>query len=233
MQNEIERIRSGKNGFRFIDLTGQRFGKLVAIKPVGQAKGKQYLWECICDCGNTSVAIGSNLIRGNTKACGCVRLTEIGDRTRKHGMSKTRIFNIWAGMRKRCLNPKCKAYKNYGGRGIKIDPRWDSFENFYEDVHESYADNLSLDRYPDINGDYGPSNFRWATQKTQNNNRRTNVHVELDGESKTLAEWSNISGVHPTVIKYRLKNNWSVREAIFKATPKGTTLESISQYLVF
>lgn len=218
---------------RFIDLAGRRFGKLVAIKPNGQNRAKQYLWLCQCDCGNASTAIGSNLIRGNTKACGCVRLTEIADRTRKHGMSKTRLFKIWAGMRKRCLNPKCKGYKNYGGRGITINPRWDSFENFYKDVFETYEETLSLDRFPDVNGEYGPDNFRWATQKTQNNNRRNNVIIELDGIKKTLSEWSSISGVHQTVITYRIKNGWELNDAIYRPTIHDKSLKSISKYLVF
>lgn len=218
---------------RFVDLTNKKFGKLTAIKTAGKNKARQYLWYCECECGGNSIVIGSNLIRGNTVACGCVRQTDIANRTRKHGMSKTRLFKIWAGMRKRCLNPKCKSYKNYGGRGIKIDERWDSFENFYEDVHKTYSDNLSLDRFPNTNGNYSPDNFRWATSKDQNNNRRSNVIINFNNESKTLSEWAKLSGIHSTVISYRIKNGWEIKDAIYKPTLQKNKLKNISQYLVF
>lgn len=220
-------------GTRFIDLTGIRFGKLVATSIYGQNKAKQYLWNCKCDCGNNSVAIGSNLIRGNTKACGCVKLTEIGDRTRKHGMVKSRIFKIWAGMRKRCMNPNCFAYKDYGGRGITICKRWDKFDLFYEDMGKTYSDNLSLDRI-NPNGNYEPTNCRWATMKQQNNNRRNNRIVKCDGIEKTLAQWSEISGIHPTTISNRIKVGWDIVDAIYKPTiKKNFELSDISKYLVF
>lgn len=228
----VEQIKAKRKGTRFVDLTGRVFGKLTAISPAGQNKAKQYLWNCICECGGESIVVGSNLIRGNTKACGCVRLTEIGDRTRKHGMVKTRIFKIWAGMRKRCLNPKCDSYHLYGGRGIKICERWDEFDKFYEDMGESYGDHLSLDRI-DPDGDYCPENCRWATTKQQNNNRRNNRIVELNGISKTLAQWSESSGIRQNTISNRLKVGWDTHSAIYQATLKRNDLKNISKYLVF
>lgn len=233
MAESVEEIKLKRKGSRFVDLTGIRFGKLVAISPNGQNKAKQYLWNCLCDCGNTSVVVGSNLIRGNTKACGCVRLTEIGDRTRKHGMGKSRIFKIWAGMRKRCLNPQCLSYKLYGGRGIKICQRWNSFDLFYKDMYIGYSDNLSLDRI-DPNGDYEPNNCRWATTKEQNNNRRNNRVIEYNGEVKTLSQWSELSGVKQNTISNRIKSGWDTYDAIYKKPIyKNVGYHELSKYLVF
>lgn len=221
-----------KRGNRFKDLTNIRFGKLVAIKPIKKPCDRKMYWECICDCGKNVIVLSSNLTRNNSKSCGCSREC-IGERTTKHGMTETRMFKIWTGVRKRCTNPKCKSYHNYGGRGITISPKWDNFINFYNDMKEGYADDLSLDRI-DHNGNYEPGNCRWATQKTQNRNRRNNHIVNCENESKTLAEWSEISGVNYTVIAYRIKNGWDTKKAIYTPTiQQGKSLKSISKYLVF
>ena len=232
MAETVAQIKLKRNGSRFVDLTGRKFGKLTAIRPFCQNRAKQYLWECKCECGGTSVVVGSNLIRGNTKACGCVRITEIADRTRKHGMSKERIFSIWVGMRKRCNNKKSAAYKDYGGRGISISEEWGVFENFYNDMKDGYSHNLSLDRI-DPNGNYCKENCRWATAKTQNNNRRSNVYLEINGQKKTLSEWSDISGVRPSLIQYRVNRGWDLNDAINKPSSAYCSIKSISKYLVF
>lgn len=228
-----ETIIKKPTGTRFIDLSGKKFGKLTAIDIAGQNKARQYLWNCKCECGGFSVVIGSNLIRNNTKACGCVRLVDLADRTRKHGMGKSRIFKIWAGMRKRCLNPNCIAYNDYGGRGIKICKDWDSFETFYNDMNIGYSDSLSLDRI-NTNGDYSPQNCRWSTMKQQNNNRRNNRVVVCDGISKTLAQWAEVSGIKQNTISNRIKVGWDIKDAIYKQPAnKAFNLSEISKYLVF
>jgi hypothetical protein len=218
-----------KKGNRFKDLTNIRFGKLLAIKPIKKHDNSKYYWECICDCGNTKIIMSSNLLRGISTTCGCGKI-KIGEKTRKHGMAKTRIFKIWAGIRKRCTNSKCKTYPLYGGRGISISPRWDEFINFYNDMKDGYSDNLSLDRI-NPNGNYEPGNCRWATQKTQNRNRRNNNYISLNNEIKTLSEWAEISGVNSSAIRYRINNGWDTQKAIFTSTEKE--MKSISKYLVF
>jgi hypothetical protein len=221
-----------KKGNRFRDLTNMRFGKLLAIEPIKKSYDRKYYWKCICDCGKNSLALSGNLIKGNSTSCGCAR-GNIGDLTRKHGMTKTRIFKIWTGVRKRCTNPKCKSYKNYGGRGIIISPKWDNFIDFYNDMKEGYADNLSLDRI-DHNGNYEPGNCRWATSKTQNRNRRNNYIITHNNKSKTVAEWAEISGIHYSVITYRIKNGWDIEKAIFTPSIQyNKSIQSISKYLVF
>jgi hypothetical protein len=225
---ELDRLIKPRGRFR--DLAGMRFGKLTAIAPVGKNKSKQYLWQCKCDCGGSSIVIGSNLIRGNTTACGCVRLTEIADRTRKHGLSKTRMFKIWVGIRKRCNTPSCKSYEHYGGRGIKVCAEWDTFLGFYNDMKDGYEENLSLER-KDPDGDYTKSNCKWATMKEQARNKRNSVYIEYDGQNRTCAEWADISGTGSSTIRWRMKMGWSIQESIFgKAT--NTTIQDVSKYLI-
>ena len=219
-----------KKGNRFADLTNKRFGNLIAIKYFKKPNEKKYTWQCVCDCGNTKNIISSNLIRGNSTTCGCGKI-KLGEITTKHGMAKTRIFKIWVGVRKRCTNSNCKSYNLYGGRGITISSKWDNFIDYYNDMKEGYSDDLSLDRI-DPNGNYEPGNCRWATMKTQNRNKRNNHFVNYDNNNKTLAEWSEISGVDSNVINYRIKNGWDLKNAIYTST-KSASLKSISKYLVF
>lgn len=216
-----------KRGNRFIDLTNKRFGKLIALNPIKISN--KYSWECICDCGNKKTILSSNLIRGISNTCGCGKV-KIGEKTRKHGMTKTRIFKIWAGIRKRCTNPKCFSYPLYGGRGISVSKDWDEFINFYNDMKNGYSDNLSLDRI-NPNGNYEKSNCRWATSKQQNRNRRNNKMIECDGQIKPLAEWSEISNINSSLILARINNGWDSKKAIY-TFPKNS-LKSISKYLVF
>jgi len=217
-------------GSKPIDLVGRTFGKWTVISVSDIYKNGQYRWNCKCECGNEGIVFSSNLIRNISTSCGCYGRQIIGKKTITHGQAhKTRIYDIWTGIRKRCTNPNCKAYKDYGGRGIKICGRWQKFENFYEDMKEGYADDLSLDRFPDINGDYSPQNCRWANSKEQNNNKRNSRFIELDGEILTITQWASLSGVHHTTIGARLKSAWPIKKAIF--TPTGRTI-SIEKYLI-
>jgi len=157
----------------FKDISGQRFGRLTAQWPAGKSKyGTQ--WLCSCDCGGLTVVFLNNLGRHAT-SCGCFRREVTGKKNFKHGHTHNAkpslTWRSWSSMLQRCENPNHKFFRNYGGRGITVCERWHTFENFLADMSERPV-GLTLDRYPDKNGNYEPGNCRWATRQQQAKNKR-------------------------------------------------------------
>ena len=141
----------------------------------------------------------------------------------RHGANGTREYRIWCNMKTRCLNPNTSAYKNYGGRGIQVCARWAlSFSCFLEDMGACPPDR-SIDRINN-DGDYAPGNCRWATRKEQNSNTRTNVFVAVNGESRTLTEWAEITGIRIELLSYRAQAGYSPER--FLATPNPNRVQA-------
>lgn len=198
------------------DLTGQRFGRLTVVKRIVSNKGKRYLWECKCDCGNVTYITTSHLTDGNTKSCGCLYAESRHAINKTHGGSGTRLYRIWVDIKTRCYNAKSTNYYKYGGRGICMCDEWfekyQSFENWA--LANGYAENLTIDRI-NPNDDYKPSNCRWVTQKVQQNNRNNNRLLTYNNETLTISQWSEKLGFKRSVIGQRINGmGWSVEKAL-------------------
>lgn len=182
---------------KFIDLTGQKFGRLTVIKRVENDKHQKTRFLCRCDCGNEKVINGSSLKRGLSKSCGCLNnellvKRAIHDGNYRHGLRKNKLYPIWNMMIQRCINPNNSRYKTYGGRGIQVCEEWQhSFKAFYDYVSKLPHFNetgYSLDRINN-DGNYEPSNIKWSNKVEQANKRTSNVYYFFNGEYKTLAQW--------------------------------------------
>lgn len=235
---------------KLIDLTGQRFGRLLVLCKGEPRKNGGSNWHCICDCGANVVAIGSHLRRGVVRSCGCLarewsshmgsdpefvsrRSETITKHGHKSGRKPTVEYRTWLGMKRRCSDTKSKDYPNWGGRGIKVCTRWnESFEAFLSDMGLRPSDKHSIDRI-DSNGNYEPSNCRWATLAEQGSeNRRGLVSVCIDGKHySSLKEACNAYGMPYTTVFDRIKRGISVEVAIKTPVRKLPNQRTRDSYL--
>lgn len=199
----------------FIDLTGQRFGRWTVIDRASGRFTKSgrpiVTWRCKCECGMERDVDALSLRSGKSVSCGCYRAensramtTERNRRNARYeGPFDKRLYQIWYSMNLKCYDETHKSYSCYGGRGISVCEEWrKDYLPFREwALSNGYKDNLTIDRI-DVNGNYEPSNCRWATIRQQANNRRTNHVIEANGEKHTLKEWSEILSVSEYVAWY-------------------------------
>ena len=209
---------------------GMRFHNYVVIKREHRDEKKQWWFLCRCDCGKTFLIRGGDL--GHVKSCGCMTKEYIARGQRTHGESKSRLYNVWHKMKDRCNRPTHKSYKDYGGRGIKVCPEWEhDYEAFAKWARENgYDENAefmkcTIERI-DPNGMYEPSNCTFKSMKEQCNNRRNNHRLTLNGETHTIAEWSEITGIQFCTLWRRWKKGWTV-ERILESPLRRTEEETI------
>lgn len=195
----------------FIDLTGQKFGKLTVIKKVEKSKNNRIKWICKCERGNITTVITYHLKSGKIKSCGCSKIKKGKENSAyKHGLSNNKIYrkldSIYGTIKCRCYNPNNKKYKNYGGRGITICEEWkNDFMSFYNwAINNGYKEGLSIDRI-NVNGNYEPNNCRWVRMKEQANNKTNNHYITYNGETHTMMEWSKILNINYSTIRERAK----------------------------
>lgn len=205
---------------KLIDLTNMVFGRLTVVG-ISSQEYNDVTWKCVCECGNTVSVKGEYLRNGDTKSCGCLKSDLVKLRNYKHGKAKkTRLYTVWKGMRERCSNSNSKAYAHYGARGVTVCDEWNDFESFYSwAISNGYNEDLptslcTIDRI-DNNLGYSPDNCRWVCVKEQARNRTNNHIISFNGQSKTIAEWSEITGIPERVISSRINRyGWSVERAL-------------------
>ena len=188
---------------KFRDLTGQRFGRLVIVDRA-TGGGKHIYWNCICDCGTSTVVRGDRIASGWTASCGCLQRERAGVKP-THGKCFSKAYASWNQMVQRCSNPNNQAYALYGERGIMVCEQWKKFENFYADMGDR-PKGLTIERI-DNNVGYSPSNCKWATYMEQNRNRRDNRTIKHQGEERCLSEWAEIVGINSSTLDGRLKRH--------------------------
>lgn len=194
------------------DLTGQRFERLL-VQAFAYKKNSGNFWTCLCDCGNETIVRGAYLLKHTTRSCGCLQQEMRAKWRKTHGMTGTRAHIRWKHMLSRCYNPQSKEYANYGGRGITVCERWrESFQAFYEDMGEP-PPGLQLER-KDNNQGYSPDNCCWATVKQQQRNRRVTIFCTFNNETRSLPEWSEITGLPLNLLYDRLAWDWSIERTL-------------------
>lgn len=208
--NELSKPTSPK----FIDRTGHQYGSWKVEEYAGKNWRGDVIWQCLCACGTRKTLVGNSLSK-QVGSCGCQKGPKLSALRRTHGLTGTTEYNVWLGMKARCESPGSPVYARYGERGIQVCERWrSSFEAFLADMGNRPSPKHSLDRI-DVNGNYEPSNCRWATQAVQQRNRRNNVVVTVDGITACLAEHCERYGIKQPTLSVRIhKKGWSVERAL-------------------
>ena len=205
---------------KMLDLAGQKFGRLTAIEPVG-VRHHQKLWKCMCDCGKEHYVEATKLKNGKIKSCGCLVSDTSKEVAKRIGLSKsgykhgdygTKLYGIWAGMKRRCYNEKQSGFKWYGAKGIKVCDEWLDYEGFKKWALENgYSEGFSIERI-DNNKNYEPSNCKWIPKNQQGYNTNKVIQVEYEGKTYTVREIAEMTGLKKRTIRGRIERNCSPEE---------------------
>ena len=195
------------------DMAGTRIEKLFVIERAESLKDGTATWKCLCDCGQERIIAGTGLRARRHKRCGCAAPRFNAKDKTTHGMSRTRTYNIWARMKQRCSDKSFgKARRLYFGKGIRVCEDWMIFEHFFRDMGEAPI-GFSIER-KDGNGNYSPSNCKWATTKEQANNTTRNFKIIFKNKSQTVSQWANELKIKPNTLLYRLRRGWPMEKAL-------------------
>ena len=187
----------------------EKFGLLTVLSRAANDRFGRTQWNCRCDCGKEHVAALFRMTSGHTRSCGCIK-----GASSKHRGKGTPTHNTWCAMKQRCNYPGSEQYAAYGGRGVKVCTRWsESFENFLADMGPRPA-GMTIDRFPNRDGNYEPGNCRWATIDEQARNRSSTLFVEREGVTKCVKDWCDELGLHPDRIYGRIRRGMSPAEAL-------------------
>jgi len=186
------------------DLTGERFGRLLVVRQVSRGGARRIKYLCRCDCGKEKACDAFNLIYGDSKSCGCLKIDLSRKAKTTHGHSYSKTYHVWDAMIQRCRpdskNPKYKTYSR-----IKVCARWMSFENFLEDMGEC-PPGMSLERQ-EVTGDYTKENCIWIPRDKQNANTTRTVWVIVDGKRVCCSEAARLLGINRNTLRHRVRKN--------------------------
>lgn len=206
-----------------MDMTGHKCGRLTVVARAANNKAGRAMWHCRCECGVTVVVWGAALRNGTTRSCGCLNREATAKATTTHGGARLSghepLYRVWRSMKRCCRAPVgTDDWRRYAGRGIHVCDRWADYANFRDDMLPTWRRGLTIDRI-DNDGNYEPSNCRWATKKVQARNRRTNFYISYNGETKTVAQWAEDTGIPVSRIYQRIvKLGWPPEKALSPRT---------------
>lgn len=213
-----------------ISLTGVVFGRLTVIEKDETKNDGRSRWLCRCECGSEKIVRSDALKSKRTRSCGCLQKDLLVKRKprKTHGKSNKRLYTMFHNMQRRCYDEDHVSFHNYGGKGISVSKEWrNDFKSFYKwAVENGYSDNLTIDRINNEN-DYSPTNCRFITHKEQQNNRKDNVFVNYEGESRTISQWAEFLNVEYSTLQTRLKRGWSIERALNTPVRKGDYKRSV------
>jgi hypothetical protein len=204
---------------RRLDLVGKRFGRWTVLR-CAASRWNDSCWLCRCDCGAERVVTGGRLASGRSRSCGCLRGAAVAEKITRHGACASgraiSEYTAWQSLKQRCTDSTRGDFSRYGGRGITVCARWrHSFEAFLDDMGLKPGPEYSIDRI-DNNGNYEPGNCRWATAGEQSSNQWNNHRLELHGISRTISEWSRVTGISRRTLYHRLERGWTVERTLTK-----------------